>query len=74
MFAGLIVEPVGNPEPSSRMVVNPGSATVGAAEESVTCVVASAGIPARKERPTRAAQVVKRRDFTALLLKHPVKK
>jgi hypothetical protein len=64
MFAGLMVEPVGKPEPSSRMVVKPGSATLGAAEESVTCVVAQPGSAANKEKPRMAAQLENRRGFT----------
>jgi hypothetical protein len=48
------------------MVVRPGSAAAGTAEKSVTCVAASAGNPAKKEKPITAAQVEKRRDFTTL--------
>jgi hypothetical protein len=63
MFAGLMVEPVGKPEPSNRIVVKPGSAGLDA-DESVTCVAAHPGIPARNERPSMAAQLANRRDFT----------
>ena len=64
MFAGLMVDPVGKPEPSRRMVVKPGSAAVGAAEERVTGVVAHPGNAAKREKPRMAAQLENRRDFT----------
>jgi hypothetical protein len=46
------------------MVVKPGSAAVGAAEERVTGVVAHPGNAAKREKPRMAAQLENRRDFT----------